>query len=126
MSESVKSLNARVSLAVSGRTLSDLLDQQKRLAFSTVGDYLDQLSEAIDLAHEQGFIHRNIKPSTILLTAEGQVVLPDLRSGGNRKDPRSRSYRREARWASYENTRLMTFDYMAPEQILERDVLSPE
>src|SRR5690348_12913312 len=124
MTESVKSLNARASLPGSGITLNDLLAQQKRLDFSTVVDYLNQLSEAIDLAHEHGFIHRNINPSTILLTAEGQVVILGLKSAGSRKDPRF--YRREARWASYGDTTLMTLAYMAPEQMLEGELLAPE
>ena len=124
MTESVKSLNARASLPGSGITLNDLLAQQKRLAFSTVVDYLNQLSEAIDLAHEQGFIHRNINPSTILLTAEGHVVILGLRSADSRKHPRF--YRREARWASYGDPTLMTLAYMAPEQMLEGELLAPE
>jgi len=124
MSESVESLNSRESLSAGGRTLADLLVHQKRLTFSTVVDYLDQLSEAIDLAHERGYIHRNIQPSTILLTAEGHVVLLGLRSSGGHKS--LRSYQQEIQATSYEAPSLMALPYMAPEKILEGDLLSSE
>jgi len=53
---------------------------------------------ALDAAHKQGLIHRDIKPDNIMVTHDGQVKLADL---GLVKDGRSRTNltRTAAVWA---------------------------
>ncbi len=50
---------------VSGPTLRDLLG--KPIDLPTVSRYMDQLASALDHAHQQGIIHRDIKPTNILM-----------------------------------------------------------
>src|SRR5437868_6998300 len=123
MTESVESLGSQVSLPMSGGTLGDLLAEQKQLDFSTVVDYLDQLSETIDLAHERGLIYRNLNPSIILFTSEGRLALPDSALASGVKDQMSDRGDREENISSdsrsFVNSRLKTLAYMSPEQILE-------
>ncbi|MBW3672065.1 MAG: serine/threonine protein kinase [Acidobacteria bacterium] len=59
---------------LSGFTLGELLARETRLALSSVVDIIEQVSLALQAAHSQGVIHRDIKPDNIWLE-------PDPRGG---------------------------------------------
>jgi serine/threonine-protein kinase len=48
------------------------------LPLEEVLSYFDQLSDALDQAHAQGVVHRDIKPHNILLDAQGRPLLADF------------------------------------------------
>ena len=50
-----------------GCTLGDVLAEEQRLPVSWVVDILDQVSSALDEAHRQGMVHRDLKPDNIWL-----------------------------------------------------------
>jgi serine/threonine protein kinase len=63
---------------VAGGTLRDEMERERQLPLSKVVNYLEQLSSALDFAHERGVIHRDIKPANILLTPTGRLLLTDF------------------------------------------------
>ncbi len=61
---------------VEGQTLADLLPS--RLAWTEAVKLLLPVCQALDHAHQQGVIHRDVKPANILLAADGRIKLTDF------------------------------------------------
>ena len=66
-----------VSDFVRGVTLSDLLTA-RRPSFREAASLVAEVADALQYAHEQGVIHRDVKPSNILLDDAGQPYLMDF------------------------------------------------
>lgn len=63
---------------VDGQSLADRLAQAGPLDEAGAVDIAWQLADALDYAHRQGVVHRDVKPSNILLTADGRGLLTDF------------------------------------------------
>src|SRR5438067_2100903 len=63
---------------ISGGTLREVMEREGPLPLSRVAAYLDQLAAALDYAHERGIIHQDCKPSNVLVTSEGPLLLADF------------------------------------------------
>jgi serine/threonine protein kinase len=62
---------------VEGGTLKELLNQG-RLTLHDVLDLMVQICSALDYAHRRGVIHRDVKPSNVILDSEGAAYLMDF------------------------------------------------
>ncbi len=64
---------------LSGGTLRDLLAVHRyAIPLQVISYDLDKIADALDYAHFQRIIHRNIKPSNILYDSAGQIYLADF------------------------------------------------
>ncbi|MEO8377706.1 MAG: serine/threonine-protein kinase [Candidatus Sumerlaeota bacterium] len=63
---------------VAGRTLKQLIDERGRLSLDETAAVITQLGEALHTLHQSGFVHRDVKPSNVLLGSRGEVVLFDF------------------------------------------------
>ena len=96
-----------------GGSLADLLERQRgALPLPQTARILDQVAAALDCAHKQGIVHRDVKPPNILMTADGQAMLGDF---GIAKVAQESSL-------TATGTMLGTPVYMAPEQFLDQPV----
>jgi serine/threonine protein kinase len=63
---------------VDGDDLATRIEKKKRLDEDEAVRIVVQIAEALQLAHEHQIIHRDVKPSNILLTPSGEAKLTDL------------------------------------------------
>ena len=64
---------------VEGMTLTELLrDHDDRLTLDVVAAVFDAIAHALEVAHENGVLHLDIKPDNILINASGQVKVTDF------------------------------------------------
>ncbi len=97
-----------VSRWVNGTELGTLIHRDGALAPERAARFAAQIAAALDVAHEQGLIHRDVKPSNVLVTPEDHVYLTDF---GLAKRAET-----EAGLTAADQV-LGTVDYVAPEQI---------
>jgi serine/threonine-protein kinase len=63
---------------VEGSTVFDHITQHGRYPETEALKIMLQVARALQHAHDQGFIHRDVKPKNIMITPEGQVKLADM------------------------------------------------
>jgi len=98
-----------VTPLVTGGSLRDRLEQGGRLPVEEAIRVTHEVAEALDYAHRQGIVHRDVKPENILFT-EGHAVLADFGI--------ARACRAASRvGATEEGVILGTPEYMSPEQV---------
>lgn len=59
-------------------TLRNRHPKGTRLSLNQIIHYVKQIASALDYAHQQRVIHRDVKPENMLLTANNEVVLSDF------------------------------------------------
>jgi serine/threonine-protein kinase len=99
---------------VEGEPLSQVLRRERTLAPGRTMGIVADVAEALAAAHALGVVHRDVKPSNILLT-DDRAVLVDF---GIARSPESEPL-------TSTGTLLGTVDYLSPEQALGRSAAPP-
>lgn len=61
-----------------GRELRDLLNDGKRMPVEQVINVVAQVAQGLAYAHENGIVHRDVKPSNIMIVRDGHVKITDF------------------------------------------------
>ena len=72
-----------------GQSLDDLLQKSGPLSEEQTKEILSPILDGLTRVHEQGFLHRDIKPGNIIIRDEGGAVLIDFGAARQRSRPRA-------------------------------------
>jgi serine/threonine protein kinase/photosystem II stability/assembly factor-like uncharacterized protein len=97
---------------IEGRSLTDLLTATG-LSMETVSRYGTQIADALAHAHGRGIVHRDLKGSNVMVTAEGRVKVVDF--GLATRLEREEISELTLSYDSLESKLVGTLPYMAPE-----------
>ncbi len=97
---------------VRGKSLRQLLDEQRRLSPELTVHIGCAVAAALDAAHQAGLVHRDVKPANVLVTPDGLVLLTDfgIAKALDTNDGDLTS----------ENVMMGTAKYLSPEQVRGR------
>ena len=71
---------------VESRNLAELVRQHGALSDDSAAHLLGQAADALAAAHAAGIVHRDVKPSNMLVTPQGRVKLTDFGIARNSQD----------------------------------------
>jgi serine/threonine-protein kinase len=95
---------------IEGINIRNLVERKGPLPLGEAVNYTLQVAEALAHADARNVVHRDVKPSNLLITPEGQVKLIDMGLA------RLKRLDRSAADLTASGVTLGTFDYIAPEQ----------
>ena len=99
---------------VPGDTLEQIIEREGALDSARALDYTCQICNAMDHAHRQGVIHRDLRPGNVLVTEQGMVKVADFGTS------------RFLEIAAHGTTVIGSPPYMAPEQFQGKAVFASD
>jgi serine/threonine-protein kinase len=99
---------------VPGETLESIIARDGALDVQAALDYTCQICNAVDHAHEHGVLHRDLRPSNVLVTGSGMVKVADFGTS------------RFLEIAAHGTTVIGSPPYMAPEQFRGKAVFASD
>jgi serine/threonine protein kinase len=111
--------SALVMELVPGETLAEIV-RRGPLPLKTALQYVNQIADALEAAHEKGIVHRDLKPANVKVTPEGRVKVLDFGLAAVMQGPSTASDVSNSPTLTISPTRagviLGTAAYMSPEQ----------
>jgi eukaryotic-like serine/threonine-protein kinase len=101
---------------VPGQSLGQRLRERGPIAPADLIDYAIQAAQGLHHAHGQGIVHRDVKPSNLLLSHDGLIKVLDLGLGVLMAPDE------ESTFATADGVAVGTIDYMSPEQARGHEV----
>lgn len=71
-------INYIVMELVTGKTLKEIIKENNRIEIGRAIDYSIQIAKALECAHKNNIIHRDIKPQNIMVTEDGTIKVADF------------------------------------------------
>ena len=99
---------------VPGDTLEAVIDKDGMMELGRALDYTCQICNAMDHAHKQGIIHRDLRPGNVLVTEQGLIKVADFGTS------------RFLEIAAHGTTVIGSPPYMAPEQFQGKAVFASD
>jgi len=99
---------------VPGETLETVISRDGALDISRALDFTCQISNAVDHAHKQGVLHRDLRPSNVLVSESGMLKVADFGTS------------RFLEIAAHGTTVIGSPPYMAPEQFHGKAVFASD
>jgi serine/threonine protein kinase len=98
---------------VEGKNIAEVVESRGRLTVADACETVRQAAVGLQYVHEKGLVHRDVKPSNLMLTPEGQVKILDLGLARFRtRQPSDHEMTRAGQAVG-------TPHYMAPEQVTD-------
>ncbi|HEX8032347.1 MAG TPA: serine/threonine-protein kinase [Ktedonobacterales bacterium] len=101
-------------------SLAGLLEREGAQPLSRVLQYAEQAAAALDYAHAHGIVHRDVKPSNLLLHPDGRLLLADFgiaRLLDRSEDDEVPEFALENSTLTQTGSAMGTPEYMSPEQV---------
>ena len=99
---------------IAGETLGDAIARDGALDLARALDFTCQICNAVDHAHKQGVIHRDLRPGNVLVTDQGLIKVADFGTS------------RFLEIAAHGTTVIGSPPYMAPEQFQGKAVFASD
>jgi serine/threonine protein kinase/tetratricopeptide (TPR) repeat protein len=97
---------------IEGRDVKSILAERAKLAPEEAMGIVEQVCRALDAAHTEGVVHRDLKPQNIMLDKEGKVLVMDFGIARSMETP----------GLTQTGALVGTPEYMSPEQAKGEDV----
>lgn len=91
---------------IEGQTLEKILEKEKILDWREATEYILQIAQAVEHAHSNKIIHRDLRPSNIIVSNHNNIKITDFGTSAWLEN------------VPYASTRIGSPPYMAPEQFL--------